>query len=91
LNRVEDGGFLRTKKKLILVMQNEHKSCEGERYAKGSTCWCWMGETGQNHYESGSYGRSVLEDYPELEEEDVKQSLEYAAWTVSERVLPVAL
>jgi len=31
----------------------------------------------------------IIEDYPELEEEDIKQSLEYAAWIVSEKVLPV--
>ncbi|PIU23189.1 MAG: hypothetical protein CO103_06745 [Chloroflexi bacterium CG_4_9_14_3_um_filter_45_9] len=31
----------------------------------------------------------IIEDYPELEEEDIKQSLEYAAWVVSEKVLPV--
>ncbi|MCW3133161.1 MAG: DUF433 domain-containing protein [Methanophagales archaeon] len=40
---------------------------------------------------AGRTNKEILEDYPELEEEDVKQSLEYAAWTVSERVLPVAL
>lgn len=31
--------------------------------------------------------REILEDYPELEEEDVKQALEYAAWTSSEKVV----
>jgi uncharacterized protein (DUF433 family) len=31
----------------------------------------------------------ILEDYPELEEEDIKQSLEYAAWATSERILTV--
>jgi len=40
---------------------------------------------------SGKKIDAILEDYPELEEEDVKQSLEYAAWTVSERVLPLPL
>ncbi len=38
---------------------------------------------------SGKKNEEILEDYPELEEEDIKQSLEYAAWTVSEKVLPV--
>jgi uncharacterized protein (DUF433 family) len=33
--------------------------------------------------------KEILEEYPELEEEDIKQSLEYAAWTVSEKVLPM--
>jgi len=40
---------------------------------------------------SGKKSKDILEDYPELEEEDIKQSLEYAAWTVSEKVLPVIL
>jgi len=35
--------------------------------------------------------KEIIEYYPELEEEDIKQSLEYAAWTVSEKVLPVTL
>jgi len=38
---------------------------------------------------SGKKIEDILEDYPELEEEDIKQSLEYAAWAVSEKVLPV--
>lgn len=28
----------------------------------------------------------ILEDYPELEEEDIQQSLEYAAWVTSENL-----
>jgi len=40
---------------------------------------------------SGKKIEDILEDYPELEEEDIKQSLEYAAWAVSEKVLPVTL
>lgn len=40
---------------------------------------------------AGRTNKDILEDYPELEEEDIKQSLEYAAWTVSEKVLPVTL
>ncbi|MEM2049744.1 MAG: DUF433 domain-containing protein [Thermoproteota archaeon] len=35
---------------------------------------------------SGKTVREILEDYPELEEEDVKQALEYAAWASSEKV-----
>ncbi len=38
---------------------------------------------------SGKTVKEIIENYPELEEEDVKQSLEYAAWMVSERILPV--
>jgi uncharacterized protein (DUF433 family) len=30
-----------------------------------------------------------LEDYPELEDEDIQQSLEYAAWATSEKILAV--
>ncbi|MCK4734741.1 MAG: DUF433 domain-containing protein [Methanophagales archaeon] len=40
---------------------------------------------------SGKKIEDILEDYPELKEEDIKQSLEYAAWTVSEKVLPITI
>jgi hypothetical protein len=29
----------------------------------------------------------ILESYPELEEEDIRQALNYAAWAVSDRVV----
>ncbi len=29
----------------------------------------------------------ILESYPELEQEDIQQSLNYAAWAVSERLI----
>ena len=29
----------------------------------------------------------VLEDYPDLEREDVEQALQYAAWVASEQIL----
>jgi len=38
---------------------------------------------------SGKTAKDILRDYPELEEEDVKQALEYAAWTVSEKTLAI--
>lgn len=38
---------------------------------------------------AGKTVKDILEDYPELEEEDVKQALEYAAWASSERSLPL--
>ena len=37
---------------------------------------------------SGKTVKEILEDYPELEEEDIKQALEYAAWVASEKVVP---
>ena len=40
---------------------------------------------------SGKKIEEIEEDYLELEEEDIRQSLEYAAWTVSEKVLPRTL
>ncbi|MFQ6055233.1 MAG: DUF433 domain-containing protein [Methanosarcinales archaeon] len=40
---------------------------------------------------SGKTIKEIIEGYPELEEEDIKQSLEYAAWAVSEKVLPLKL
>ncbi|MFP4642046.1 MAG: DUF433 domain-containing protein [Dehalococcoidia bacterium] len=39
---------------------------------------------------AGKSTREILEDYPELEEEDIKQVLDYAAWAVSEKNLSVA-
>lgn len=39
---------------------------------------------------AGKTVKDILEDYPELEEEDVKQALEYAAWTSSERSIPLS-
>lgn len=34
---------------------------------------------------SGKTVKEILEAYPELEEEDIKQSLRYAAWLASEK------
>ena len=39
---------------------------------------------------SGKSVKEILDDYPELEEEDVKQALEFAAWAVSEKSLPLS-
>lgn len=39
----------------------------------------------------GKTTKEILADYPELEEDDIRQALDYAAWAVSERILPVAL
>jgi len=38
---------------------------------------------------AGKSVAEVLEAYPELEEEDVRQALQYAAWVVSEQIRPV--
>jgi len=31
----------------------------------------------------------ILEDYPELEEEDIRQVLSFASWATSEKTIPV--
>jgi uncharacterized protein (DUF433 family) len=31
--------------------------------------------------------QEILESYPELEEEDIRQALNYAAWIVSDRII----
>ncbi len=31
----------------------------------------------------------ILEDYPELEEEDIRQALGFASWATSEKTIPV--
>ncbi|WNZ26679.1 DUF433 domain-containing protein [Leptolyngbya sp. NK1-12] len=33
---------------------------------------------------------AVLESYPELEAEDIQQALQYAAWAVSDQLVPTA-
>ncbi len=37
----------------------------------------------------GATIEEVLSDYPDLEQEDIKQALEYAAWLAQEEVYPV--
>jgi len=38
---------------------------------------------------SGKSVKEILDDYPELEEEDVRQALEYAAWATTEASIPI--
>jgi uncharacterized protein (DUF433 family) len=33
--------------------------------------------------------QEVLEAYPELEDEDIRQALNYAAWTVSDKIVGI--
>ncbi|MDJ0734505.1 MAG: DUF433 domain-containing protein [Nostocaceae cyanobacterium] len=33
--------------------------------------------------------QEVLEAYPELEDEDIRQALNYAAWVVSDRIIDI--
>jgi len=37
----------------------------------------------------GKSTEEILKEYPELEEEDIKQALRFAAWMVSEKQLPM--
>jgi uncharacterized protein (DUF433 family) len=46
-----------------------------------------MGGRGQITH--GATIEEVLSDYPDLEQEDIKQALEYAAWLAQEEVYPV--
>lgn len=39
---------------------------------------------------SGMTVQEILSEWPELEEEDIRQALAYAAWSAGERVLEVA-
>lgn len=43
-----------------------------------------------NYLASGMTTDALLAEFPELEQEDVRQALAFAAWAVSERVLDVA-
>jgi uncharacterized protein (DUF433 family) len=36
----------------------------------------------------GASVAEILEEYPDLEAEDIREAMEYAAWTVREEVLP---
>lgn len=36
----------------------------------------------------GATTKEVLEDYPDLEQDDIRQALEYAAWLTQEQVHP---
>ena len=40
---------------------------------------------------SGMTNREILKAYPELEEEDILQALQYAAWLSSEKARPIPL
>ena len=39
---------------------------------------------------SGRAIQEILEAYPELEEEDIRQAIKYAAWVVSEQIYRVS-
>jgi uncharacterized protein (DUF433 family) len=43
-----------------------------------------------SYLSSGMSIDQVLEEWPELEREDIYQALGYASWAMEERVLPVA-
>ncbi len=36
----------------------------------------------------GATADEILEDYPDLEKEDIEEAMKYAAWVVSEQVYP---
>lgn len=38
---------------------------------------------------AGMTSQEILQAYPELEEEDIRQTLQYAAWLASERSTPI--
>jgi uncharacterized protein (DUF433 family) len=37
----------------------------------------------------GKSPEDILKDYPELEKEDIREALEFAAWVVSEKTYPL--
>ncbi len=37
----------------------------------------------------GATFEEILSDYPDLEEEDIRQSLAYAAWLTQEEIVPM--
>lgn len=39
---------------------------------------------------AGKTAGEIISDYPELEKEDIRQALEFAAWLTSEKTFPVS-
>ena len=39
----------------------------------------------------GKTNDAIMADYPELEKEDIKQALEFAAWVTSEKTYPISV
>ncbi|MFO8132724.1 MAG: DUF433 domain-containing protein [Thermoplasmatota archaeon] len=37
---------------------------------------------------AGKTANQIMDDYPELEKEDIRQALEFAAWMTSEKTVP---
>ena len=59
---------------------------------KGMTKWNWMCQyhsTSNNSRHDGMSQEEILKAYPDLEPEDIRQALQYAAEAVSERELPL--
>lgn len=42
-----------------------------------------------DYLSSGMTPEQILKEWPELEPEDISQSLAYAAWNLDERILPL--
>ena len=38
---------------------------------------------------SGKTNSQILKDYPELEEDDIRQALSFASWATTEKTIPV--
>lgn len=39
---------------------------------------------------AGKTADEIIDDYPELEKEDIRQALEFAAWVTSEKTFPIS-
>ncbi len=39
---------------------------------------------------AGKTTDEIIDDYPELEKEDIRQALEFAAWVTSEKTFPIS-
>lgn len=40
---------------------------------------------------AGKTTDEIIDDYPELEKEDIRQALEFAAWMTSEKTFPITV
>lgn len=63
------------------------EKCTGKACIRGMRI---SAESLVRHLAAGMTIEEILDEWPELQEEDVRQALAYAAWSASDRVLDMA-
>ena len=82
---------------MLNSMERKHPKLDrltfGPEKCAGKACIRGMRITAESlvrYLAAGMTTAETLSEWPELEEEDIRQSLAYAAWLASDRVLEVA-